>query len=45
MVDNYMLDKVLDQIKEKINIEQFDNSKILISTDDKLPDNVALKML
>ena len=45
MVDNYMLDKVLDQIKEKINIEQFDNSKILIGTDDKLPDNVALKML
>ena len=45
MVDNYMPDKVLDKIKEKINIEQFGNSNILIGTDDKLPDNVALKKL
>ena len=30
MVDDYMLDKVLDKIKEIIAIEKFDNTKILI---------------
>ena len=43
MVDNYMLDKVFDRIKEIIGIEEFDNSKILVDTDDKLPDIVTLK--
>ena len=38
MVDYYMLHKVLDKIKEIIGIEQFDNTKILNDTDDKLPD-------
>ena len=43
MEDNYMLDKVLDKIKEIIGIEQFDDIKILIGTGDKLPDGIALK--
>ena len=36
MVDGYMLNKVLDGIKEVIGIEKFVNTKILIDTDDKL---------
>ena len=28
MVDDYMLDTVLDRIKEIINIEEFDNTKV-----------------
>ena len=43
MVDDYMLDKVLDKIKEIIAIEKFDNTKILIETDDKLPDDITFK--
>ena len=35
MVDDYMLDKVLDKIKEIIGIEKFDGTKILIYADDK----------
>ena len=35
MVDDYMLDKVLDKIKEVIGIERFDDAKVLIDTDDK----------
>ena len=31
-----ILNKVLDKIKETISIENFDNTKILIDTDDKL---------
>ena len=38
MVDDYMLDKVLDKIKMILGIEKFDNTKILIKTDDKLLD-------
>ena len=38
MGDDYMLDKVLDKIKEIIGIEKVDDTKILISTDDKLLD-------
>ena len=33
-----MLDKEVDKIKEIIGIEKFDNTKILIDTDDKLPE-------
>ena len=33
MSDDYMLDKVLENIKE-ISIEQFDDTKILIDTGD-----------
>ena len=42
MVDDYTLDKVLDKIK-RIGIEKLDNIRILIDTDDKLPDNITLK--
>ena len=44
MVDDYMLEKVLDKIKEIIGIEKFD-TKILIDIEDKLPDDITLKML
>ena len=38
-----MLDKVLDKIKEIIGIEKSDNTKILIDTEDKLPNDITLK--
>ena len=41
MVDDYVLNKVLDKIKEVIGIEQFDNIKILIDTNDKLTDDIT----
>ena len=43
MIDDYILDKVLDKIKEIIDRKKFDNTKILIYTDDKLPDDITLK--
>ena len=43
MVDNYMLNIVLDKIEKITGIEKFDNTKILIDTDDKLPDDITLK--
>ena len=43
MVDDYMLDKVLNKIKNITDIEKFDDTKILIDTDDKLPDDITLK--
>ena len=45
MLDDYMLDRVLDKIKEIIGNQKFDYTKILIDTDDKLPNNIALKRL
>ena len=42
VVDDNTLDKVLDQIK-RIDIEKFDDTKILTDTDDKLLDDVTLK--
>ena len=42
MVDNYAPDKVLDKIK-RIGIEKLDSIKILIDTDDKLPDDITFK--
>ena len=45
MVNDYMLDKVLDKIKETIGIVKFDDTKILIDTNDKLPDYITLTML
>ena len=38
-----MLNKLLDKVKEIIGIEQFDNTNILINTDDKLSDDITLK--
>ena len=37
-----MLDKVLDKIKETIGIIKFDVTKILIDTDEKLPEYITL---
>ena len=45
MVDDYVLDKILDKIKEIIDIEEFDNAKILINTDDILSDDITYKIL
>ena len=38
-----MVDKVLDNIKEIIGIEKFDNTKILINMDGQLSDQITLK--
>ena len=43
MVDDYILNKVLHKIKEIIVIEKFDDSTILVDTDDKLLDYITLK--
>ena len=42
MIIHYMLDKVLEKIKETILILKFDDAKIMIDTDDKLPDYINL---
>ena len=41
MVDDYMLERVLDKITEIIGIEYFDNIKILIDTNDQLPQDIT----
>ena len=43
LVNHDMLNKILDKAKETIGIVNFDNSKILIDTDNKLPDYTILK--
>ena len=43
MVDDYIPNKVLDKIKEKIDIGKIDDTKILVETDNKLPDDITLK--
>ena len=43
IVDNYMLQKLLEKIKEIIGIDQFDDTKVLIETDVKLPDGITFK--
>ena len=43
MFNDYMLDKVLDKIKETKDILKFDDTKILIVADDKLQDYITLK--
>ena len=43
IVDDYTVDTVLDKIKEIIDIEKFDYSKILIYTDYKFRDDITLK--
>ena len=42
MVPCYMLEKVLDKIKEIIDIKKLDDTKILLKTDDKPPDYITL---
>ena len=43
MVDDYMLERVLDKIAEIIGIEYFYNTKILIDTNDQLPQDITWK--
>ena len=43
MVDDTILGNVLDKIKKIIGIEIFDDIKILIGVDNKLPDDISLK--
>ena len=43
MTDDYMLCEVLNKIKIIISIQKFDNTNILINTNDKLADGVTLK--
>ena len=45
MVYDYMLDKVLDTIKEIIGIAKFHDTKILTDTDDELPDYITLNVV
>ena len=42
-IECYMLQKVLDKIKETTDIYEFDDTKILINTYDELQDNITLK--
>ena len=41
MVNDYMLDKVLDKIKEHKGIANIDDFKVLIDTNNKLPDYIT----
>ena len=43
MVNDYMLEKVLDKNKGSIGIVKFDDTKILIDTDDKLLDYITFR--
>ena len=43
MLSKNILNKVLEKVKMIIGIENFDDTKILIETDDKLPDDITLK--
>ena len=43
MVNDYILAKVLDKIKETVGIVKFDDTKFLIETDDKMPEYITLK--
>ena len=42
LVDDYTVDKVLDKIK-RIATEKINNTRILIDTDGKLPDDINSK--
>ena len=43
MVNDYILDKVLDKIKETIDNVKFDDTKILVDRDEKFQDYINLK--
>ena len=43
LIVDYVLGRVLGKIKRIISIKKFDDAKILINADDKLPDNEYLK--
>ena len=40
-----ILNKALDKTKRITGIEKLDNNKILIDADDKLPDDITLKIV
>ena len=42
MINDYTLNKVLDKIK-RIGTEKIDDRKILIDTDNKLPNDITLQ--
>ena len=42
MIYYYMVEKALQKIKKKTLIETFDDTKILIDTDNKLSDGIKL---
>ena len=44
MVDDYMLNEVLENIKEIIGIDKFNDSKSLINTYDELPNDITFKI-
>ena len=44
MVNDYTLDKVLDNIKEIIGIEKFDDTKILTDSDKKVQNDIYKKI-
>ena len=43
MVDDYLLDKALDRIKEIIGTEKFGDTRILVDPDEKLPGDCCFK--
>ena len=43
IVDDYMIDKILDKIKEIIGVEKFNDTNILINTAYKLSTNITLE--
>ena len=43
MVGDYMLDKILEKIKEIMDVEKFNNTKILIDRDGRLTDDITLE--
>ena len=43
IVNDHILDKVLDGIKQVTGIENFDNTKILIDTYEKLSEDITFK--
>ena len=43
IVDDNILGKVLHKIKMVIYIKKYDDTNVLIETDDKLPDDITLK--
>ena len=43
MIDGYLLEKVLEKIKEIVSIEKFDNTKIFSDANDWLPADITFK--
>ena len=43
IIDNNILDKELDKTKKTVDIETFDDTEILIDTNNKLSDDITLK--